>query len=322
MTVDKTALVGDVGRSGVTFALTDRKGVLRPETIRTYEAARHTTISAALMAFKDDSGLTSLPRRCGLAVAGVPRGDTISVTSSRWFISKAGLATILQRQPLVLNDFAAIVWAVGADDAAGIEAAGDKAPGAGPGTFAVVGTGSGLGVAAFVRDEAGGVTAMPTEAGHSELIDPSPELAPIIESIRLVNRYCSAESLLSSNGLATIYNALAEHRSGGGGACSAEDVFAAAALGDKQAEKASALFAKALWRFAGNITLIYGAWDGVFLAGPIVAALRTTLAKPDVRQSFVVAGPYANLLRTVPAGFLLIDNVVLHGTAEAVRHQS
>lgn len=300
------------------FALTDSSGTFLEETVRCYEAERHATISAALMAFKDDSGLTSLPRRCALAVAGIPRGETISVTSSRWFISKAGLAAILQRPPLVINDFAAKVWTVSASDVDQIEPAGANVPSAGPGTFAVIGMGKGLGVAAFIRDEQQSVTIIASEAGHSELVDPSPEMAPVVDRIRSENRFCSAESLLSSEGLAAVYNVLRDGQHKGRASC-ADEVIEAASRGDEQAMRACTLYTKALWRFAGNLALIYGAWDGVFFTGRIARALRDTLANPQVRQSSVVAGPFANMLRSVPAGLLLLEHSTLRGAAEALR---
>ncbi len=305
----------------MTFALTDGAGNLREDGIRSYQADRHSTISGALMAFKDESGLTTLPRRCALAVAGVPRGDTISVTSSRWFISKSGLAAILQKPPLVINDFAANVWAVSASGPESIEPAGGPMPAQGPGTFAVIGMESGLGVAAFTRGDESLVTVLATEAGHSELIDLSPDMAPIIGFLRDRNRYCSAETLLSASGLAAIYNTLAEQQGITGRTEHGDDVIREAALGDGVASRAVGLFAKAVWRFAGNLTLIYGAWDGIFLTGSIVNALRDTLSQPEVRQSFAVTGPYANMLRTVPAGFFLLEHSALRGAAEAIRQQ-
>lgn len=319
MTGDRTALVGHVGKTGVRFALTDPSGTFLEETVRDYEAERHATISAALMAFKDDCGLTSLPRRCALAVAGIPRGETVSVTSSRWFISKAGLKAILQRPPLVINDLAAKVWTVSASAEEHIEAAGGKAPSAGPGTFAVIGMGKGLGVAAFIRDEQQSLTIISSEAGHSELVDPSPEMAPIVDRIRSDNRFCSAESLLSSDGLVAIHNALGDGKQAMARETSAEDVIAAALRGDEQAERACTLYTKALWRFAANLALIYGAWDGLFFTGRIARALRVPLANPQVRQSSVVAGPFANILRNVPAGLLLLEHSTLRGAAEALR---
>ena len=314
-------MLGNIGRSGVAFALTDADGGFREDSVRSYDADRHTTISAALMAFKEDARLTNLPRRCALAVAGVPRGDTISVTSSRWFISKAGLSAILQRPPLILNDFAAMVWAVSAAGPEEIVRVGTAAPESGPGTFAVLGPGNGLGVAAFIRDEEGRVTVLPTEAGHCELVDDSAEIAPLVAIIKDHNRFCSAETLLSERGLTALRNAIAQEQESPVRAASGADVIRAAESGDPDSLRAVRLFASALWRFAGNIALVYGAWDGIFLTGGIVAALRSTLSSEDSRQSFVVTGPYANLLRKVPCGLLLLEHAALRGAAEAVRHQ-
>lgn len=319
MAEDKTALVGDVDRTGVTFALTDADGSFIEDSVRSYEAEKHTTISGALLAFKEDSGLAALPRRCALAVAGVPRGDTISITNSRWFISKSGLGAILQRPPLIINDFAANVWAVSATESRNIQAAGAAAPSPGPGTFVVVGMGKGLGVAAFLRDEAGGVTVLPTEAGHSDLADDSADVSPLFEIMKKEKRLRSAETLLSSPGLAALRNAMAEQQGSSARVATGDEVVRSAALGDPQARTALLLFSKVLWRFAGNLTLMYGAWDGVFMTGRMVNSLRSTLRQPDTRQNFIIPGPYANMLRNVPAGFLLLDRSALRGAAEAIR---
>ena len=320
MSEGKTAVVGYVAQTKASFALTDDTGLLREDTIRDFHASAHTTVSGALMAFKEEAGLASLPSRCALAVAGMPRGDTISVTNSRWFISRSGLTAILQRPPLVLNDFAANAWAVSAAGTNEIEAAGAAAP-TGPGTFLVIGVGRGLGTAAFIRDDEAHITVLPTEAGHAELVACSAEITPFIDMLRARRRHLSAEALLSCAGMAALRNAVAEQQGNRSQLASSEEVIRAAAVGEPESQKAIGLFAKALWHYAGNLTLIFGAWDGVFLSGAIVSALRSILAQPEVRQGFIIPGPYANLLRNVPAGFLLLDNCELRGAAEALHRQ-
>lgn len=314
----RTAVVASIARTSITLALTDADGQLRPETVHRYDSNTHPTVSAAYMAFGKDIGLSRLPKRCGIAVAGVPRGDTISVTSSRLFISKSALNAVFD-QSLVINDFAANAWSVSTTDPALVQPAGTTAPGSGAGTYLVLGMWLGLGVAAFIRDAGGRVTVLPTEAGHAELVDSAPEIAPLVETIRRCNRHCTAETLLASDGMAALANAMVEQQGGTARYASAEDVIAATERGDAEARKASVLFAKALWRYAGNLTLIFGAWDGLFLTGRIVDALRPILAEPEVRQGFIIPGPFANLLRDVPAGFLLIENSELRGVAEALR---
>jgi glucokinase len=315
----KTAVVGRVGQANASFAVTDGGGFFREDTIKHFDANDYTTVSGALMAFKDEMGLASLPPRCALAVAGVPRGDTISVTNSRWFISRSGMTAILQRSPLVMNDFAANAWAVSAAGDDEIQPTGAAAPGSGPGTFLVVGIGIGLGTAAFIRDDQGAITVLPTEAGHAELVACSAEITPLIDILRFGRRHLSAEAVLSCAGMAALRNAIAEQQGNTTQFNSSDEVVRAATLGEAESVKAVDLFAKALWHYAGNLTLIFGAWDGVFMTGGIVDALRSTLAQPEVRQGFIIPGPYANLLRNVPAGFVLMDNCELRGAAEALR---
>src|SRR6184192_1572563 len=100
-----TAIVGDIGRQTIRLALTDSVGELRRETIKAYEAATQSTISDALTTFVRECGLNVLPRRCALAVSGATRGDTISITNSRWFVSRSGLRSMLQGDPILINDF-------------------------------------------------------------------------------------------------------------------------------------------------------------------------------------------------------------------------
>jgi glucokinase len=322
-TGDRTALIGEIGKTSARFALTDAAGNFREASVRSYAADRHNTISGAMMAFKEESGLPVLPSRCSLAVAGVPRGDTISITNSRWFISRSGLAAMLKRPPLVINDFAANVWAVSATQQRDLQAIGSSTPTDGPGTFVVIGMGGGLGVAAFTRSEDGTVSVLATEAGHSEFFDDSPDVQPYAEAIRRQPRGGpTAEALLSSRGLAGLRNAVAAAQGKSGTIETGEEVLQAASHGDPHARKATELFSKALWRFAGNLTLTYGAWDGVFLTGKMVNALRSVLRQAEARQRFVLNGPYSAMLRNVPAAFLLLEHSELRGAAEAIRQQA
>ena len=95
----KLALLAEIGSRAVRLGLTGEDGRLRRDTIRSYSPEEQSTISGALGAFADASHLPRLPRRCAIAVSGTPVGDTISVTNSRWIVSRSGLAAMLQAPP-------------------------------------------------------------------------------------------------------------------------------------------------------------------------------------------------------------------------------
>ena len=184
------ALVGDIGRTAIRLGLTDGRGRLRHETIRSYQSADHSTVSGAISNFEREWHLPAQPRRCALAVSEPILGDTISITGSRWFVSRSGLAAMLRTSPIILNDFAANAWALSAPEYAGdIEhVEGPKLAPSKPGTYCIVGVGSGLGVAVLNRDEHRRVNVVATGAGRCGFMAGLPEFNFGFEWLRAHNK--------------------------------------------------------------------------------------------------------------------------------------
>ena len=315
-------IVGDIGRQMIRLGLTDAAGVLRRDTIRAYEGATQSTISGALTTFARECGLNVLPRRCALALSGAARGDTISVTNSRWFVSRSGLRSMLQADPVLINDFAAIAWSLtSAQGSARIEPAdqGSICPATRPGTYCIIGIGSGLGVAVLQRDDFGHFSVLSTEAGHCSFVPTATDWQPVIDIMRRSSPPQTAENYMSAAGLHRTYLACAEHLGIERRAANSVEVVALAENPrDIAAVKALDLIARALWQFAGNMVLSHGAWDGVILTGSLTHALGKALRQQNVRDQFSVAGPYARELLRVPRSFASFDHAELEGAAQAL----
>jgi glucokinase len=321
----KLAVVADVGRRAVRLGLTDHDGRLRPETIQCFEPSQQSTISGALSAFGQSCELHMLPRRCAIAVAGAPVGDVISVTNSRWFVSRSGLTAMLQAPPLILNDFAAKAWALGsAGSGARVEAVGG--PGLDPATTGkrcVIGVGSGLGVAVIVRAPGGALNILPTEAGHCHFMAGFPELETVLARIKRSRDALTAEDLISERGLIALYGAVVEVSGASARSHDVETIVRLATTGqDGCAVRAAELFCRALWYFAGNLALAYGAWDGVMLTGGIVQALRPMLRQAMLADQFVIACPHQRQLRGVPRALVELEHGELRGAAQALLLQA
>jgi len=318
----RTALVGDIGRKRLCFALTDAAGHLRPETVRRYDSQATATVTGALQRFQADAGLAILPDRAAIAVAGMPRGEAVSITRSRLIVSRTGLTAMFGRAPLLVNDCAAQAWAL-ADTAARpqeVFAGPSDLSTRRPGCYCLVGANTGLGVAVLIRDESGGVTVLPTEAGHTGLASGSREQADLVASLFPDRHPVPAEELVSAPGLLAIYTGLHRRQGTHPNAASPEEVTARIAS-DPVARQACVLLARALWAQAGNMVLAYGAWDGVFLTGKLAGALRAILRQPDVADAFALPGKYQRLLNTVPRALAGGEGAELRGAAEALRHR-
>lgn len=314
------ALVGHVGRKRMRFALTDATGQVRPESVRTFTADATVSISGAIMDFLRETRPDGAPARSAFAVAGLPRGETVSITRGRWYLSRSGLRGMLGHAPLILNDFEAEAWALhGADVRADERFAGGEFSLRRAGTFCVLGMTSGLGVSVLSRDEAGAVRVLATEAGHGGFVATTAELAQLAAEMFPARYPVVAEDLLSGPGLVLLYQTLARRRGATPRWTSAEDITRAMAS-DPLAGEACTWLCRAFWSHAGQLAIIYGAWDGVIVTGGVAAALRPLLRLPEMSALFAGAGKYARLLGGVPRVYAALDDGELAGAAEALRH--
>lgn len=312
------SLVADVGRTTVRIGLTNASGHLDQASVREYDPKLQPTISSSISAFAEDSGLRQLPRRAAIAVSGIPRGETISITNSRWILSRSGLTSMLGAEPLIINDFAATGWAVGSSHMAGrVEAMGGYAvqPHK-PGTYCIIGVGSGLGVAAVTRDRHGVVNVVPTEAGHMRLMDGLPLQPELLKRLR-EKEIPTGEDLISGPGLQRIYSAVCDlHRVRE--SVSLADLLNPARRSNPLIAETLEAFAATFWYFAGNIVLAYGAWDGLIITGSIAAQAKSALQRSTGRGNFAIAGPFAHRLAAVPAGIASFRHAELEGAAVAL----
>ena len=316
------AVLGDVGRKKVRFALSDEQGRLRADTVRSYEAAATSSIAGALSMFQRDLSLKRLPTRSAIAVAGLARGDAISITDTRWFLSRSGLQAMLGTLPVVINDFAAEAWAFYSLDQRPAEVFAGAADFSvrRPGCYCVMGMTSGLGVA-ILTTQGNTVTVIPTEAGHAGFVAGSEELAWLLDACFPGQQPVPVEKLVSAPGLLCIYAALAHQNGSPVRVKTPEDVTRSIAA-DPLSRRACELLCKAFWSYAGNLVLTYGAWDGVILTGGLATALRPILRLPEMQPVFAGKGKYQRVLQGVARAVMSVGDAELVGAAEALRHQS
>ncbi len=319
-------LLADLGGTNVRFALA-RTGDGTPldmASIRAYRVADFPWFADAARAYLAAVG--AHPRHAVIAAAGPVRGTEVQLTNHAWRISAPLLEQELALDSVrLVNDFAAVGMALPLLDAADLLALGPPVAAIGrrPGrqTFCTLGPGTGLGVAALVvRDDI--VIGLDTEGGHGSFAPTTEEEIAILR--HLIARFgrVSDERLLCGSGLANLHEALCAIRDGvpGGGAPAAalapEEITARAQRrSDPLCVRAVELFCGLLGTVAGDLALTYGAWDGVYLAGGLLAPLSPWLAQGEFRRRFNDKGRFMQAMAQVPVALITHPQPGLLGAA-------
>ncbi|MDB5705885.1 MAG: glucokinase [Sphingomonas bacterium] len=314
MTGDDVGLVADIGRQSVRFALTGGPAGIAPRDVRSYHTAENATFTSALLAYLGEVGLRDAVLPSVLAVAGAARGDLINLTGSRWYISLSGVEAVLRARPRALNECAATALALTTLNQSAFTPVGTQStrlvqPG---GNYVVVSIGTGLGVAALITGSNGRLSPVASEAGHMTFSPNGADEEKFAAYIRTKGQ-ASAESLLSASGLVAAYAALAE---GGKTVGSPEEVTRSNGR-DPVATAVVRMFASYLGAFIGDLVMTFGAWEGVYLTGPIPRAL---LAQLDARfrHRLEAKDAFRRQLGEVPIAIVNRSDLELMGAAAAL----
>lgn len=310
----EVALVADIGRQSVRFGLTGGDAGMMPRDVRKYMTAEHPTFTSALVAYLSGVGMQEARLPSVLAVAGAVRGDLINLTGSRWYISLSGVEAVLRSRPRALNECAANALALTMLPVSAFTALQGPAPRlveAG-GNYVVIGTGTGLGVAALVTSN-GKLGAIQSEAGHMSLAAATPDERRFADYCTSKGLQFDVETLLSAPGLLLAYEAL----SGGKKLEKPEDVTRNTGR-DPVSTAVVRMFVEHLGSFAGDLALAYGAWDGVFLTGAIARALHPQLMDPGFRRRLEGKAAFRRQLSEVPVALVNRNDLELLGAAAAL----
>jgi glucokinase len=305
-------LVGDIGGTHARFALAVAGEVREP---RTYNNRDFDSLEEVIAAYMRESQPARSPQAAVLAVAGPVTDGAIRFTNLDWKVSEerlrreAGFSVAR-----LINDFAAQALGAPRTPDSGLLRVGPQTSGAHDASLAVMGPGTGFGVAALARD-GGREMVLATEGGHAGFA-PGDELE--VEVWRWFSRRLprvSIERVLSGPGLYELYCALAEIRGEPLGLRDQRQVQAAAETGDELAAVTVDRFCAILGSTAGDIALGLGARGGVYLTGGVAQGLADRIAAGGFRQRFEAKGRFEGYMRAIPTWVIKAPYIALIGAA-------
>jgi len=310
-----SALLADIGGTNARFALLD--GALG--RVIHLPVADHPTAYDAVTAALEQLGCERPPAGAVLAFAGPVDAGRAVMTNAGWDTTVDALSERFGfAQVRLLNDYAAL--------ALGLEhlAVGDRlrigpARPAARGALAVLGPGSGLGVAALLPTAGHGLPLV-SEGGHSTMPAADGLEAELLAVLREEFGHVSAERVLSGPGLANVHRGLARLHARTAAPLSPDEITRLGLEGgDELCRLALERFCLFLGGFAGNVALSYGAQGGVFLAGGILPRFPEFLAASGFRARFEDKGRFRDYLSAIPTWLITRPDAAFVGLAAAAR---
>lgn len=312
-------LIGDIGGTHIRIArIADATGI--PDRHREYRCADFADIEAAFKWYLRETGL-SRPDHVALAVASAITGDAIRLTNSAWHFSQSTLKQHFGlKSLLVLNDFEALALAlpfIPLEDLCPVGGGHgiDHAP------KAVIGPGTGLGVAAIVPHTLKSWLPISSEGGHMTLSPATVFESEVLRAAWKERQHISAEAFLSGTGLPILYRAIG---------CVRGEPFHSEIMADQIGSLAIAgsdalcsltinTFCEMLGTMAGNVALLFCARGGVFIGGGIVPKILPLFIASGFRTRFENKGRFANYLAAIPTTVITGKMAALSGLGAAMR---
>lgn len=295
-------LLADIGGTNARFALATAKDVVASKI---YPVRQYPQLTDALRVFLSEECRDVTLRCAALAAAGPQFGDVIRPTNSDWVCDRNEIAPLLNLERgkvTILNDFAAVAWALNSlsDDDVTVLQAGQKSA---RHPMLVMGPGTGLGMAALVPC-GDGWTAVATEGGQTRYAPANNDERKLIDQVARQHIFVTAEDLISGPGLVNIYRALGEEQNG---RMEPADVVTHARHGEARAREALNMFAAVFGSFASQAALSYIALGGVYLTGGVLQKIGADFAADRFLQRFATNPRMASLLHKIPVLRVNVD---------------
>lgn len=311
-------LVADIGGTSIRIArIANATG--KPEGHREYRCADFSNVESAIERYLQETGFRQ-PDHVALAVACAVLGDSIQFTNSPWTFSQKYLKEYFGLKSLwVLNDFEALALSLPHIPPENLCPVGggratDRAP------MAVIGPGTGLGVAAIVPGTLKSWLPISSEGGHMTLSPATEFETEVLRAAWKERRHISAEAFLSGTGLPNLYRAIGRVRGDPFRAeMTAHEIGPLAMTGDDALCRLTInTFCEMLGTIAGNVALLFCARGGVFIGGGIVQKILPLFIESGFRARFESKGRFADYLAAIPTSVITGEMPALSGLGAAM----
>lgn len=281
-----------------------------------YLSSDFISLSQLILSFQDEFSLPHFDAAC-LGLAGPVSARQVRLTNLPWIVDADALAKDCFIDYVeIMNDFTAAALGINELSEEDIlclqtgdyDAAGNRL---------IVGAGTGLGISP-IKNCDGEFIPQGSEGGHMDF-------APVDDTqLRLFNwlhkkwTHVSYERILSGEGIEFLYSFFNAENHGHShhnltSICSAEQVHQYAMDGEPIAQKTLNTFVEVYGAYIGNVSLLWQAKAGVYIAGGIGSKIRDWMLQPRFIESMTAKGRMSNLIKEIPVYLVVNDHIGLLG---------
>ncbi|MDX1823652.1 MAG: glucokinase [Thiohalomonadales bacterium] len=307
-------LAADIGGTSTRLLLMDGADTVAEQD---YSSQNYSDFNAILAEFLKTHPDIAPDVAC-LAVAGPVRAGRARVTNLPWVIQETEISEAFTIPRVrIINDFEATGYGLAKLEPSDFHQLQTGLPEA-TGTRALIGAGTGLGVAIITRCGKRWQV-LPGEGGHVDFAPRNTMQQALLDYLLEQTARVSVEMLLSGPGLERIYEFICfQHDIDPDSARrSAASISSTALMGmDPMAVKTLELFVEIYGAQAGNLALISLATGGVFIAGGIAPKILSLLDNERFINAFCDKPPMTELLQSIPIRVVLNTRCGLLGAAQ------
>ena len=310
-------LVGDVGGTHARFAIVEvsARGPWRIGREKVLDQG-FPTFSAALRSYFEAIGADQMPPIAAIAVAGPVTRGTARFTNRQWQISEKELVAFGFKHALLINDFAALAFAIPILEKKDLRPVGPELEVPELSTVTILGAGTGFGVSCLARYGDQEVP-MATEGGHIGFAPSDAAESAVLDTLRKQFGRVSVERILSGPGLESVYRTLEQLSGRVPAPLAAAEIVARASGQDAGCRTAFTLFCAVFGSGAGDFALAHGARGGVYLAGGVVQRNEALLQQSPFRARFESKGRLSPYVAAIPTKLIVQPEAAFLGAARA-----
>jgi len=310
-------LVGDIGGTNARFAIADadRPGFSREITLA---CGDFDSANSAIREYLAQANAPDPDIIC-FAAAGPIVDGRVRFTNNHWSLDAHELRDSFDARAIkLLNDFEAIAYSIpslGKEDCMPIGLPEPIELGSNDFNIGIIGPGTGLGGVGLCQRNSM-LFPIVGEAGHTGFAPESQVQIQILSILHERFDRVSDERLVSGPGLENLYWALARlHNTSVAPASAAKICQLAENNEDPRAVEAVQMFFEILGQVAGNMALVLGARQGMFIAGGIAQRYPAMLLSSGFRAAFEAKGRHRSLMEKIPTQLICYPQPGLLGAS-------